>query len=67
MWVIVQFKYERHGDQAARKIWLAYSSRSRRLGRVSEVMLAIEPANSSPIVIADLLVREHQMPQSGHR
>ncbi len=67
MWVIVEFKYERHGDQAARKILLANSSRSRGLGRVSAATLAIEPASSSPIVIADLFVREGQMPQSGHR
>lgn len=56
MWVIVQLEYEWHGVKAERKIWLANAKRSRRLGRVSEVTLVIEPANSRRIVIADVFV-----------
>ena len=56
MWVIVQLKYDRHGIQSERKVWLANSRRSRRLGGASEITLAIEPANSSRIAIEDLFV-----------
>ena len=56
MWLIVQLKYDRHGVQVERKIWLANSRRSRGLGSASEVTLAIEPANSSRIAIEDLFV-----------
>ena len=61
MWVIIQLKYERQGVQTERKIWLANSRRSRKLGRASEVTLAIEPTNSIRLVIADLFVRKHPM------
>ena len=56
MWIIVQLKYDQHGVQVERKIWLANSRRSRRLGSASEVTLVIEPANSSRIAIRDLFV-----------
>jgi hypothetical protein len=54
IWVIVQLQYEWNGIQAERRIWLANSKRSRRLDRVSEVTLAMDPASSGRIVITDL-------------
>jgi hypothetical protein len=56
IWVIVQLRYERHGVESERKIWLANSRRSRWLGGVSEITLAMEPAYSSRVVITGLFV-----------
>lgn len=54
MWVIVQLHYEWQGVQTERRTWLANSKRSRRLGRRTEVTLAMDPANASRFVITAL-------------
>lgn len=54
IWVIVQLKYEWNGIQAERRIWLANSKRSRRLGHAAEVTLAVDPSSSQRFVVTDL-------------
>jgi hypothetical protein len=56
IWVIVQLKYERQGIQSECKIWLANSRRSRWLGGVSEITLAMESTHSSRVVITELFL-----------
>jgi hypothetical protein len=54
IWAIVRLQYEWNGVPTESTVWFANSKRSRRLGRVSEVTLAIDPAGSGRFVIVDL-------------
>lgn len=54
IWVIMQLQYDWKGIQTERRLWLANSKRSRRLGRMSEVTLAMDPASPGRFVITDL-------------
>jgi hypothetical protein len=56
IWVIVQLEYQPSGVRTERRIWLANSKRSRRLGRLAKVTVAMDAATPERFVVIDLFV-----------
>jgi cytochrome c biogenesis protein CcdA len=53
-WTILRVAYEMNGKMTEKGVWLANSRRSRALGKLEEVTLALDPASLRRFVITNL-------------